>query len=74
MEHTHVGPGLVSTSPAWGMVVDVRCFLVMMAGEIGVVPDSKMTCRLTAGAERRPAEKTAILGSPCGEQGEVVPV
>ena len=44
------------------------------AVHIGLVPDLRRTCRLVAGAERRLAEKTAILGSPCGEQGIVVPV
>ena len=69
----HVGPGFVSTSPARGRIVEERYFLVRRSVLIEVVPGLQKTCHLAAGAERRPSEKTAILGSSCEKQGSCCP-
>ena len=60
------GPGLVSISPA----KRIRC--------PGVAPASAClsgnSCHPPSGERGQPAEKTAVLGPPCGGQGCVVPI
>ena len=60
------GPGLVSISPA----KRIRC--------PGVTPASAClsgnSCHPPSGERGQPAEKTAVLGPPCGGQGCVVPI